>query len=78
MSKAIVINSLSDLREAINHPYRNGEYFYDGTQVLEVTDDEDEMTALIETYDNGELSYHINWESKDIFTEDGTQIPSIY
>ena len=72
------INSLEDLKIAINHPYRNGEFLCDGTQVFEVSDDDDEMVALIDSYGPGELSYSVNWESQDLYTEDGIQIESVY
>ena len=72
------INSLADLKKAINHPYRSGEYLSDETQIFEVTDDDNEMAGLIESYDADGLFYAINWEDNTLFTEDGTQIESVY
>lgn len=74
------INSLDDLKQAINHPYRSGEYLSDGTQIFEVSEDMNENECLIESYE-GEpdaLFYAVNWEGESLYTECGIEIESIY
>ena len=75
---AMEITSIEDLKIAINHPYRNGEYLCDGTQVFEVTDDDNEMMGLIESYEGEPLTYSVNWEDQDLYTDEGVQIEPIY
>lgn len=72
------VNSVEDFKELINHPYRVGEYFSDGTQVFEVPAELNEVEALIETYEVNELEYHVNWEDSDLYTESGVKIESVY
>lgn len=73
------INSLEDLKQAIKHPYRIGEFLSDDTQVFEVSNDDNENEALIQSYDEkNELYYAVNWEDDSLFTEDGIKIRSVY
>ena len=72
------INTLEDLKEAINHPYRIGEFLTDETQIFEVDQDMDINECLIDTYEPNELFYGVNWEDRYIYTEDGTKIEPVY
>ena len=72
------INCIEDLKAAINHPYRIGEYLTDETQIFEVDEDMNVNEALIDTYEDGELFYCINWEDDDLYTEQGVKIESVY
>jgi len=79
-NQAIFINSLKDLKEACNHPYRTGEFLTDDSQIFEVSLDDNINECLIESYEDerNALTYHVNWEDNYLFTEDGTQIPPVY
>ena len=76
----IPINTITDLENVINNPYRMGEYLTDGTQIFDVSDDMNENQCLIETYDNEEdvLFYDINYEDDNLYTENGKKIEMIY
>jgi len=76
--EATFINSIEDLKQAINHPYRIGEYLCDDTQVFEVDSDMYVNEALIDTYEPNELWYGINWDDDSLYTENGFKIPSVY
>jgi len=77
VDSTIYINSLVDLKNQQNHPYRNGEYLTDGTQVFEVEDDDINL-CLIESYEEDALMYLINWEDLELYTEDGARIEAVY
>lgn len=72
------INSLEDLKKASNHPYAMNGYLTDGTQIFDVTGNDEQDQALIDTYEKDELDYDINWEDNNLFTEDGYQIKPAY
>lgn len=74
------INSMSDLKNAISHPYRGSEYFHDNTNVFEVSDDMNENQCLLESYE-GEIDallYCVNWEDDSLYTESGIKIEKVY
>ena len=73
-----VINNIQDLKNAINHPYRSSEFLTDGTNIFEVSDNDYENEALIETYGSNELFYSVLWEGEPIFTESGIEIEPVY
>jgi hypothetical protein len=72
------INTLADLKVAIDHPYRASEYLTDGTSIFDVVDDENVNQALIDGYEWDELEYMVLWEGQTIETEDGTLIEPVY
>ena len=73
------INSLTDLKRQQDHPYRIAEYLTDGTQVFEVSEDDDINLCLIESYEEeNELMYLVNWEDSELYTEDGIKIEAAY
>lgn len=76
--KAIFINSLEDLKRECSHPYRSGEYLTDGTNVYPVEDKDEDNEALIETFEQDELMYMVNWEGDCIYTECGVKIEPVY
>lgn len=78
-----IVNSLKDLKQCFNHPYRSGEYLIDQDgAIYPVMDTDQENEYFIEehiaTYGENTLSYAINWEGGSIFTECGEQIESVY
>ena len=72
------INNLEDLKEAINHQYRASEYLTDGTNIYEVYENDNDNLGLIETFKKDELTYHVNWEDNNLFTEYGQKIEPVY
>ena len=69
------IKNIQDFKEAINHPYRMSEYFTDETNVYSVSDDINEVEALIECTEG--LLYCILWEG-NLADEDGNKIQPVY
>jgi len=76
-----VITTLEHFRDAINHPYRIGEYFIDSDgNIFPVPEHEEGVIDLI--FQAGEkkvtIFYSLNWEEENLFAENGTQIQPIY
>lgn len=73
----MIINSLEDFKQAINHPYRMGEYFFTNSgELIEVPENNNEVLELIDEY--GSLNYAVNYEDTDMYFENGKQIPTVY
>ena len=73
----IEIFTIEDFKQAINHPYRSGEYFSDGSELFQVSDNIEEVQEFIESYECG-LEYHINWEDDMLYDNYGEQIEAVY
>lgn len=70
--------TFSYFKEVSCHPYRASEYFTtNGGEVFEIPDDDSEVQAIIDGHD-GELIYAINWVDHNVYTGNGTKIPSVY
>lgn len=76
VSEMIKVNTLVELKNNLNHPYRMGEFIVkqDG-EVLEVPETDEEMIELLE---DGFVHYGINYEDDSLYFENGKQVPMVY
>ncbi len=71
------INNIQDFLNAINHPYRSGEFFTnDEGNIFTVPDNMDEVQELIDS--NDDLIYGVNIQDDSLYSENGNKIPPIY
>lgn len=77
-----IINTFANFKEAIKHPYRASEFFFDNDgNVLEVPENENEIKELISQYNDCDLEplfYTVNWENEDLYTINGVKIDPAY
>lgn len=76
ISEMIKVNTIEELKENLNHPYRMGEFIskQDG-EIVEVPESNEELIELLE---DGFVYYGINYEDNELFFENGTKVPMVY
>ena len=75
------ITTLEHFNNAINHPYRIGEYFADSDgNIFTVPEQEQRVINLLIQAGENEVTifYAVNWEDENLFASDDIQIQPIY